>query len=257
VSEIRAEIEETRAEMGETIEAIQERLRPGSVVSRAASTMRDAAIGKVKDMTSRSWEDRTPRRAADWYYGDGLLDRIREHPVPAAIAAASLTWLAFAGRPKRDYEGPPYNGSWSERYGSNLQASEPDRSTNTYEHESYDAGPLADRGRHTAADALHRVRDAGQGTRQGMRRMARENTLTAGLIAAGIGVAIGFVLPETERENELLGEARDSMLDRATTAAKGAAKQVQETATKAAGEALTGMGGQRDSAGAAQTAPRG
>ena len=126
-SEIRAEIEETRAEIGETVEAIQDRLRPGAVVSRAATTIRDAAIEKARHMTGRSsWEDRTPRRAGDWYYGDGVLDRIREHPVPAALAAASLAWLAFAKRPSRDYEGPPYGGTWSEPDSPNVDSGDVD-----------------------------------------------------------------------------------------------------------------------------------
>jgi Protein of unknown function (DUF3618) len=235
-TEIRAEIEETRAEMGETIEAIQDRLHPGNIVSRAASTVRDATVEKVRHMTGRSWDDGTPRRAADWYYGDGILDRIREHPVPAALAAASLAWLAFAKRPQRDYVGPPYNmrPERESRYGVSDEGEWEGDANRGIDSQrgvpGWESGPRS--------GAVSRIKGVGQETRLGMQRMARQNTLSAGLIAAGIGVAIGFVLPETNRENELLGEARDSMVDRGKSAAKDAAQKVQDTAKKVASEAL-------------------
>ena len=56
---------------------------------------------------------------------------------------------------------------------------------------------------------LSALRRGGQQARAQLHRMASENPL---LVAAGavlIGAAFGLALPETERENSLMGEARD------------------------------------------------
>src|ERR671919_1369072 len=49
---IRADIETTRENLRETVDAIQDRLRPGNVVSRAAGSMRNATVGRVKQMAA-------------------------------------------------------------------------------------------------------------------------------------------------------------------------------------------------------------
>ena len=54
-----------------------------------------------------------------------------------------------------------------------------------------------------------------------------------------IGAAIGLALPETERENEWLGEAREGVVDRAQELARNAASTVQEVAGEAAGQVVS------------------
>jgi len=62
--------------------------------------------------------------------------------------------------------------------------------------------------------------------------------------AAAVGLAIGLSIPETERENEMLGEVRDSMIDRGKDAVRTAAERVQNAAgevQRVAGDALKGV----------------
>jgi hypothetical protein len=66
--------------------------------------------------------------------------------------------------------------------------------------------------------------------------MMRENPLMVGAAAAVIGAAVGMALPETERENEWLGEAKETVVDRAQEMARNAATAVQEAAGDVAGE---------------------
>src|SRR5947209_4848384 len=49
--EIRREIEQTRDEMSETIEALQEKLRPGHIAAEAAAQIKQTTAEKVKNMT--------------------------------------------------------------------------------------------------------------------------------------------------------------------------------------------------------------
>ena len=122
--EIRAQIEQTRAEMSDTIEAIQERLSPSYIKDQAIDTVKDATeaakeaaraavqeafsqgkqalhsatIGRVEDMAN--YASNTARSK-----GNGLMARIRENPVPAALAAIGIGWLLFkGGDDENDYD---------------------------------------------------------------------------------------------------------------------------------------------------------
>lgn len=54
--EIRSQIEHTRAEMSQTIDAIQARLSPSRLVTDAKQTVKDATIGRVKRLAARAKE---------------------------------------------------------------------------------------------------------------------------------------------------------------------------------------------------------
>jgi hypothetical protein len=87
---IRSQIEDTRAHIGETIDAIQDRLSPKRLLSGAKESLKDATVGRVK------------RIADDWRAtdsgSDGTLSRAmtlaRQHPVPAAVAGVALAAVA-------------------------------------------------------------------------------------------------------------------------------------------------------------------
>jgi hypothetical protein len=86
--EIRAEIEQTRAEMSDTIDAIQDRLSPKGLVSSAAE--------KLKDTSSR--------------YTRRAMGVVTANPVPTAllgVAAAALTlgaWMRSRNGHSRDWD---------------------------------------------------------------------------------------------------------------------------------------------------------
>jgi len=86
-------------------------------------------------------------------------------------------------------------------------------------------------------DAMGSVSECVQSTMQ-------NNPMALGLVALGLGAAIGFLLPETRREHEMMGETRDRLVDTAKEAAgevKGkvqtVAQRVQGVATEAIQEA--------------------
>ena len=91
--EIRAEIEHTREEMSETIEAIQERLQPGNIVADATERVRAAATEKVRNMadsaseTARNAMDRTREMTGDF------AEIGRQNAIPAAMIGAGVAWL--------------------------------------------------------------------------------------------------------------------------------------------------------------------
>lgn len=60
-----------------------------------------------------------------------------------------------------------------------------------------------------------------------------ENPLAVGAVALAIGAAIGFAIPLTNKENEYLGEYRDSVLEKAQATAQDALGSVKQMASDA------------------------
>jgi ElaB/YqjD/DUF883 family membrane-anchored ribosome-binding protein len=323
--EIRQEIEQTRGEMSETIDAIQEKLRPGNIVANATDRVKNATTEKVRGIADTAgqaaqevvmqtrdaaggfaesvrqnpipaamigigaawllmnrgqsrtseWRDRDLGRREYAYdaerdyqtnrlYQDertgtysnvrtrtyanggdsGIIGRIRNNPVPAALAGIGLSWLAASsGNSSRS------RTSGYERAG-NFYGDRTSRSTaagssgETWSSESGQSGTTEDltsRAREIASETTGRVREYANDTTAAVRqtsrraqtqlqRMMQDNPLLVGAGALVLGAAFGLAIPETERENELMGEARDSMVERAQDMARNAASQVQNVA---------------------------
>src|SRR3984893_4792205 len=94
---IRDDIEERRAQMSETIDAIQDRLNPKRLMDDAKETVRAATVGKVTDMMNSASES-----------ASGLVDRIKENPLPAALIGLGAWGLD--GR-QENGKGRPYRGN--------------------------------------------------------------------------------------------------------------------------------------------------
>src|SRR5215212_3410617 len=84
--EIRARIEETRAEMSGTIDAIQEKLSPDRLKEHAKEMVREATVGRAEDIVSNAGQT-----AKGFSYD--MLETIKQNPLPAALAAVGLGWL--------------------------------------------------------------------------------------------------------------------------------------------------------------------
>jgi hypothetical protein len=79
---------------------------------------------------------------------------------------------------------------------------------------------------HQAQDQFYNLRGTAQ-------QKMNESPLMMGVVAMGLGLAVGMLLPETEKENQVFGEKRDELMDRAQDMAGQAVGQVQEVAQEA------------------------
>lgn len=218
--EIRSEIEQTREDIAETVDAIQEKLRPSNVVASAAS----ATTEKVKDMAYRATEN-----AEEWWDasgGTGLMDRIRTNPVPAVLAGVGLAWLAMSDSSSRSRQFR--TGSFDRNAGYGREG------------QSAPVAQTPPRGMEPPARGMDNARRA---LRRGSRRLEstiREYPLAVGAAAAILGASVGMAVPETERENEWLGDARESTVQRAREAATGAVDRAKDAAADAVTRAAIG-----------------
>ena len=93
-AQIRSQIEHTRAELGHTIDAIQNRLSPRRVMHEAGETISDATIGRARRLAHRVNEavhssNGSPTVAA-------VLDKARNNPALIALIGTAVSALILA-----------------------------------------------------------------------------------------------------------------------------------------------------------------
>jgi len=329
--EIRHDIEQTREELSETVEAIQEKLRPRNIVAGATQRVKTATTERVREMvdnageaaqdaasyarerlegtydsvrtnpipaamigigaawllmqrsggnrgyrqnansrsytggeTSRDYTARDyPYRAGNPSWSNaseesGFFHRVRNNPIPAALATIGLSWLAFSdGEGDREVGRDRYAGSYG-AYGTDRYRRAPrsgdesttegeslvDRAKESAEYLQDRAQQVQGRAQEYVEESRVAVRRVSRRAQTQLQRMMEDNPLLVGAGALMIGAAFGLAVPETDRENELMGDARDSVVERAQSLARDAATNVQNAAgtavVDAAKKTLTG-----------------
>jgi len=263
--ELQGEIANTRAELSETIEAIQDRLRPANLVSDAKDQIKTATTEKVKSMADTASGTAQEMMRGTREYAQDFVQGARQNPIPALMIGAGVAWLVMdrsrktgTGRgrssrsseyssPRYGYQGTDYYASpdYSESSGYERSAGRSGSSASSYRGGStVGTGSTAGTGSSygaTSEDLSTRAREVAEQARRRARRTTNnfqrtlnENPLLVGAAAVLVGAAVGASLPETERENEWMGEARDSVVERAQEVAKSAAKDAASTVASGA-----------------------
>jgi ElaB/YqjD/DUF883 family membrane-anchored ribosome-binding protein len=230
VEATRVEIERTRADMSETVDAIQERLSPQNLKEQAKDRVKEATVGRAREARS------------------GIVDTVRANPLPAALTGIGLGWLLVSARQQSQ---PRYRDDLSRyRTPTNEYAREVDEYPirDGEGSEGSSAGETIGRARdkvgETATHAQDKAGDLGSRIRQqagraggGFRRMLNDNPLSVGTLAVGAGAAIGLAIPESAKEHEVMGEARDTVVEKAQEKAQDAQQRIQRVAEEAQGAA--------------------
>jgi ElaB/YqjD/DUF883 family membrane-anchored ribosome-binding protein len=255
-SEIRQNIEETRAQMGGTLGELQERLSPGHVkeqvresvketIDEARTALRAATVGKVETMIRDTGNTLSEARQSLW-------ETVRENPVPAALSAIGLTWLFLnrggrggsrryvaAGRYEGGFEPDGYGRGPGNGQGGLRTTAESavrdarERASEVAGSAQQKASELASRASETAERMADQAQVQVRRVEQAMGRWMDENPLAVGAVALAAGTAIGLALPRTEGEDRILGTARDTVVNRAEELASQAVDTVRERLTDA------------------------
>jgi hypothetical protein len=286
---IRAEIEETRARMSSTVDAIQDKLSPERLTQEAKEMVKDATVRKVEKMANM-----TMHKAETWR--SQMMETIKQNPIPAALVGIGLGWLLIEGTRSSSYNQADYSGRYYDpargmRYypeqkplmakaqdtiaenmsqvqekagemtqnvqgklgevADNIQAKASDMATRASE----TASQVASRASETASNLQAKAGEmtsnlqttvseqAGylseqaqyqaERAKQTFQNTLEQNPLAVGAVAVVAGAAIGLMLPITQKEDELMGEARDRLLHQAQDKAKETLKMVEERAGEA------------------------
>lgn len=211
----------------------------------------------------------------DWAGSDSLYSRstgtmptgtmpwLRANPVPLALIGVGIGWLALSqtgtghriARATRETAGPVLNDA-RERLSEAAEAVR-DTAAHTYEKAGESVSSLrqaamgmAERAGTIARDSTHQATRHSSSATNGFWDMVHDHPLVAGLMAMGLGAAIGASLPTSRVEDRWAGSLADNTvgtikavaedaLERGSRAARAAAETVREELVETADSSAT------------------
>jgi uncharacterized protein YjbJ (UPF0337 family) len=225
---IQSDIARTRQEMSGTVGEIQERLSPAH-----------QATGKLRE-TARSTASRVSRtaREAASRIGDTARDTgmsvmtfVRTYPVPLAMIGSGVAWLMFTRTPAKE-KTAERTAAIREKAGD-LTGKTRERAEELSGQVREKASEFAGRAKESAQQFGRSARRKAWGAKSGLRQAIDSNPLGVGLAAFGIGALLGFSIPESRKEREIMGSASESLLTRAKESAQRTIQKAQHAAERA------------------------
>ncbi|HEY0492958.1 MAG TPA: hypothetical protein VGD57_05785 [Candidatus Dormibacteraeota bacterium] len=245
ISSAKAEIDAAAIDLNRTITAIQDRLNPDAVKARAKHAIKEATVGRVE----RSIGDVNMRIGGS---GEGLMERIKQNPMPAALTGIGLTWLFLSKRPMRyttsAYQPSRYGlprqgggigqaagdlagqaGNVAQQVGGTIGETA-NQVTGTIGDTATQVGSAVgetatqvgdrvsaagDQVRYTTGQLVSQAGQRAQRLQGTLSRTMEENPLPVGIAVLGLGALVAALVPKTAAEDQVLGETRDRLMDKA------------------------------------------
>lgn len=255
--EIRHEIEHTRREMDRDLDALEQKLTPSQLALEGWSLLRDGSTAGASRLWSMARQHPGTAAAIGLGVAWMLSESLRgDGPEPGARPSYAGT-SSYSGR--RGYSG--YAGTTAPtaiaeegRIRSALHTAKEkvaDAAETARETVAAVAGTAkesltgakdrvveatATARRRAAAltfQARERARYQSRQARIGFWQAMEENPLAVGAAALALGVLAGLLLPSTRKEDELLGETRDRLLERARDVGEEALEKGRQVAAAA------------------------
>lgn len=170
-------------------------------------------VGALEDRLSpgqvfdRVW---TASKDSTGEFARNLGHAVKANPMPTLLTAAGMAWL-YAAKDRDSAEAAAYS-------------------------DDQHARPLGE-ARDKAHHAAQSLRQRAHRTRMGAQELFDDNPLAVGAMAVAAGALLGALLPETRREDEMMGNARDRLRDRAEAASDSALHQARRADARADGAA--------------------
>jgi ElaB/YqjD/DUF883 family membrane-anchored ribosome-binding protein len=252
--QIREQIEETRNQMGETIDAIQDRLsfsnlseqvseHVNNAVETAKDAVYDATIGKAATMMKNLGGELS---------NTSIVRTAKNNPFPfvlIGLGAGLLAYQSFAGKGKtRRHE---FTGNQGRRFEPQTSAldtasgklSAVTDTVSTAASTAYDkVTGLAETAYTGAGDVVHQAYNkAGELKTTAVEQYdhyIEDNPLAVGAVALALGAAVGMAIPATQYESRLMGDARQGLMDKAQDTAAGLLDRTKEVVVEA-GKTIT------------------
>jgi ElaB/YqjD/DUF883 family membrane-anchored ribosome-binding protein len=209
-----------RADVGQTLDALQRNYSPGALLDRSIDLFKEHG-GELGANLGRS---------------------VKQNPMPALLTLVGIGWMmvsqnrdtyeVYLERDEGPYDDSPYDDEVLYRADTPIGLQEGEVSGDG-EGVKEKLGAVRDKvrhakdstrdslrsgrrrlseGSHRAADrAAYRARRA----RDGFERMLDEQPFVVGAVGVAVGALIGALLPESEREDRMLGPVRERALERA------------------------------------------
>jgi len=227
-----SDAERTRERIASTVDHLQARLNPRTLVSDAMSNAVDSLQDRGRNMV------------------DSARTTVRDHAIAASAVALTAAALTI-GRKRlgsKDYSFDAYEDVYGDDMKDGIEPTaettndRPGVLSRARERASDAKATVSDRAHaardytsdrlHAAAERTAEYADRAKVKASKAKRRAADgfdaSPLTGALVGVAAGALIGLLLPRTRKEDALLGETRDKLADAAKAAAKAAADTAKQ-----------------------------
>ncbi|MEX1215983.1 DUF3618 domain-containing protein [Saccharospirillum sp.] len=139
-------------------------------------------------------------------FGRNLGNQVKNNPLPLILTSVGISWMMMSSGRKQ---------------GGSVKNALGDAATKTHDK----AAAMGDR----LHDATASTNEYGQHARDSLAQFYREQPLLAGSIGIAIGAALGALVPSTDIEDEMFGEASDQSVDAAKSKAADKYDEVRDS----------------------------
>lgn len=197
--QLEREVDQARTRLGRTAHELSDRLSPGELM--------DQALGMAREHGGE--------------FGRNLGAQVKNNPLPMILTSIGISWMMMSSG----------NRGAAHTYGSFNTGADSNG------HGIKDAlGETASKSRDKAAamgdrmhDASDHMKDSAQDIRQSLTQFYREQPLIAGSLGIAIGAVLGALVPPTEIEDDMFGEASDHSVDAVKSKAESKYDEVRES----------------------------
>lgn len=198
---VEKDIERTRRHMSRSIDALEEKLEPGRLLTDAFANFKKSVLGEEG---SRQ-----------------VIETIRANPIAAALTVIGVGWLALGARSRSNGNG----GSAGSQDWGGMRS----RMSDSYDRARDGAGGAYDSGREAVGKATtYTSRQAGRAG-----HYVTEHPLAFGAAAVALGAVVGALLPTSRLEESYAGEFVDSAMEKAGETGREFVQKAQEVAENA------------------------
>lgn len=238
---IREKIEGTRAQMGETIDAIQERLSYENIsgqvsehvniaVATAKEAVYDATIGRAVIIM---------KNIGNEISATSIGRTIKSNPLPFILIGAGAGMLAYkafnggenrrSGRRSSDSSDRQLSGGIDGSVLSSVTDSVAGTLVGVRDSVTSAAGTAYDKVTGVVDQTYRKAGELGSTAREQYDHYLEENPLAVGAVALALGAAVGLAIPATRYEGKLMGPAKRDLLNKAQDTAANLLHETRES----------------------------
>ncbi len=194
------EVDQARARLGRTVNELSDRLSPGELI--------DQALGMAREHGGE--------------FGRNLGAQVKNNPMPMILTSVGISWMMMSSGSNGASHTYDTYGTSTDKEGTGFMDSLGDAAAKSRDK----ATAVGDR----VHGATANVKESAQNARESLVQFYRDQPLLAGSLGIAIGAALGALVPPTEMEDDMLGEARDRSVDAAKSKAVKKYDEVRESA---------------------------
>lgn len=234
---IEKDIARTREQMTGTVGEIQERLSARHLKQEAKDSIRETTADKVNKMKNAATRMRQSMSQTAKESGTTVINAVKSNPVPVAMISAGVAWLMFSRT--RGPQAIAERGSLFKEQAGELTEKAKGRVGEFSSQIRESGSEYASKASRSAGRFRSTAGERASAAATRLEHMIDQNPLGIALWALAIGGLLGFSIPESRKEKEMMGSASESLLARARESAQQTiqkAKHAAERAVQTAGE---------------------